>query len=99
MVSRRTKITLIVVFALVATLAAIAVAAHILVSRQDHELIKREIASRVQASTGFELQINGSFELPYSLLPTVDEKNWNQCGACCQRDKNGADYTSNIFKQ
>ncbi len=70
-VFRRTKITLIVVFALVAALAAVAVAAHILVSRQDHELIKREIASRVRASTGFELQINGSFELPYSLLPTV----------------------------
>jgi uncharacterized protein involved in outer membrane biogenesis len=70
-VSRRTKITLIVVFALVATLAAVAVAAHVLISRQDHELIKRELASRVQASTGFDLQINGSFELPYSLLPTV----------------------------
>jgi hypothetical protein len=70
-VSRRTKITLIVVAALVATLAAVAVAAHVLISRQDHELIKRELATRVQASTGFELQINGPFELPYSLLPTV----------------------------
>ena len=71
MVSRRTKITLIAVVALVATLAAVAVAAHILISRQDHELIKRQLASRVRASTGFELQINGPFELPYSLLPTV----------------------------
>ena len=71
MVSRRTKIALIVVVALLATLAAVALAAHVLISRQDHELIKRELAYRVKASTGFELQINGPLELPYSLLPTV----------------------------
>jgi uncharacterized protein involved in outer membrane biogenesis len=51
--------------------AAVTLAAHVLISGQDHELIKRELASRVKASTGFELQINGPLELPYSLLPTV----------------------------
>ena len=71
MVSRLTKIALIVIFALLATLAAVVLAAHVLISHQDHELIKRELASRVKASTGFELQINGPLELPYSLLPTV----------------------------
>ena len=71
MVSRRTKISLIIGVALVATLAAVALAAHVLIARQDHELIKRQLASRVRALTGFELQINGPFELPYSLLPTV----------------------------
>ena len=71
MASRRTKITLIAAGALIAILAAVALASHILISRQDHELIKRQLASRVQASTGFELQINGPLELPYSLLPTV----------------------------
>ena len=71
MASRRTKITLLVIVALVAALAAVAMAMHVLVSRQDHELIKRQVASRAQASTGFELKINGPIELPYSLLPTV----------------------------
>ena len=71
MVSRRTKIALIIVVALLATVAAVALTAHALISGQDHELIKRELASRVKASTGFELQINGPLELPYSLLPTV----------------------------
>lgn len=71
MVSRRKKNSLIVVVALVATLAAVALAAHVLVSRQDHEFIKRQLASRVLEVTGFELEINGPLELPYSLLPTV----------------------------
>ena len=71
MVFRRVKITLIVVVGLVATLAAVVLAMHALISRQDHELIKRHLASRVQALMGFELQINGPLELPFSLLPTV----------------------------
>ncbi len=57
--------------ALLAILAAVVLAAHALISRQDHELIKRQLASRVQAVTGFELRINGPLELPYSLLPTL----------------------------
>ena len=71
MLSRRTKISLAAIVALVAALAAVAVAVHVLVSRQDHELIKRQLASRVQAATGFELRIDGPLELPYSLLPTI----------------------------
>ncbi len=61
-----------VAVALLAILATVVLAAHVLISRQDHELIKRQLASRVQAVTGFELQINGPLELPYSLLPTAD---------------------------
>jgi hypothetical protein len=69
--SRLIKITLFLVVALVITLTATALVAHALVSRLDYELIKQQIASRVFASTGYELRINGPLELPYSLLPTV----------------------------
>lgn len=71
MVSRPIKITLFLVVALVVTLTAIALAAHVLVSRLDYELVKQQIASRVFVSTGYELRINGPLELPYSLVPTV----------------------------
>ncbi len=52
-------------------LAAFVLGAHFLVSRQDHELIRRQIVARVETYTGLELEIVGSLELPYSLLPTV----------------------------
>ena len=70
-VSRITKILLAAVVGLIAIVGVVALAAHLLISRQDHELFKRELASRIRASTGFELTINGPLELPYSLLPTV----------------------------
>ena len=71
MVSRRTKIALTIGVAVVLTVAGVVLAAHVLISQKDHELIKWQLAARIQAVTGFELQINGPLELPYSLLPTL----------------------------
>ena len=71
MVSLSRKIALSIGIALVLTFAAVVLAAHLLISRQDHQLIKQELAARILASTGFELQIRGPIELPYSLRPTI----------------------------
>ena len=71
MVSLSRKIALSIGIALVLTFAAVVLAAHLLISRQDHQLIKQELAAGILASTGFELQIRGPIELPYSLRPTI----------------------------
>lgn len=69
--SHRTKIAFIAGIVLVLALAAVVLGANFLVSRQDHELIRQQIAARLETSTGLELEIEGPLELPYSLLPTV----------------------------
>ena len=66
MASRRTKITLTVAAALVAILAAVVLGAHALISSQDHELIKRQIAS-------FTLKIFESLSI-VTLVFIVDTK-------------------------
>lgn len=53
------------------TLAAIVFGVRYLVYRQDYELIRQHLAVRLEASTGFELEISGPLELPYSLIPSV----------------------------
>ena len=69
--SRRTKITLIAGTVPVLVLVAVVLGVNFLVSRQDHELIRQQIAARLKTSTGLELEIGGPLELPYSLLPTM----------------------------
>ena len=71
MASRRTKITLIAGTVPVLVLAAVVLGVNFLVSRQDHELIRQQIAARFESSTGLDLEIGGPLELPYSLLPTA----------------------------
>lgn len=42
-----------------------------LLARQDFELVRQNLASRVESGTGFVLEIRGGLELPYSLWPVV----------------------------
>jgi len=69
-ISRSTRIVLKVGAGLIFVLVGVMLAAHIMVSRQDHQLIRQQLALRMQALTGLELQIRGPLELPYALRPT-----------------------------
>ncbi len=70
MISRPTRIVLKVGAGLIFVLVGTMLAAHIMVSRQDHQLIRQQLALRMLALTGLELQIRGPLELPYALRPT-----------------------------
>ena len=68
---RALKISLILVSGLTAILGILILMAHVLVSRQDHQFLRQQIEARTLAAIGFQLQVRGPFELPYSLAPTV----------------------------
>jgi len=70
-VSRRKKIALIIGSVLALTIVIAVVGGQVLISRHDYALIRQSIATRINAATGFELEIKGPLELPYSLRPTV----------------------------
>ena len=68
---RSLKISLVLVSGLIVVLGILILAAHTIVSRQDHQFLRQEIEARTFAATGFKLQVRGPLDLPYSLTPTV----------------------------
>ncbi len=71
MFRRVLKIALSVLGALVLLMLAVSISLHVLISRQDHQLIKDQVSRRITEATGYTLEINGPLDLPYALLPTI----------------------------
>ena len=68
---RLLKITLSLVGIIILLVVGAALTAHVIVSRQDHQFLRQQIEARTLAATGFQLQVLGPLELPYSLIPSV----------------------------
>jgi len=68
---RYVKITLVLVGVSVLIIACAALTTHYLVSRHDNQFLRQKIEERTLAATGFQLQVRGPLQLPYSLMPTV----------------------------
>ncbi len=71
MFSRLLKFALITLGGLVLLVVAVSISLHVLISRQDHQFIKDQVAKRVAEATGYTLRIDGPLELPYTLRPTI----------------------------
>ena len=69
--SKPVRILLIIALIATVSVAAMILSAHFLVSRHDNQYIRQQIEERTLAATGFELQVRGPLELPYSLGPQV----------------------------
>ena len=68
---RSLKIILAVVGIFALLVVGAALAGHYIVSRQDNQFLRQKIEARTLAATGFQLQVLGPMELPYSLIPSV----------------------------
>ena len=68
---RYLKITLAIVGIFILIVGGAALTTHYMVSRQDNQFLRQQIEARTLAATGFQLQVRGPLELPYSLMPTV----------------------------
>ncbi len=68
--SRAHKLLLIIPGVLLLAVVVLSLLVHTLISRGDHELVRDQISAAALAATGFELEISGPLDLPYTLMPT-----------------------------
>lgn len=71
MASRIFKALIKLAVGLLALVLVLSAVGHTLISRQDHQLIRRNLAERIERATGYDLAIHGDLEFPYSLRPSV----------------------------